>query len=123
MVLSKQHLEGEPSMAKATGNLAGVTRVGLDLAKTVFQIHGVDAQGEVVVVRKLRRGGVLELFGRLAPWVVAVEECESAHHWGGEITALGHEVNLIPPAHLKPGACPRARPQGPVKFPDKRKYG
>ena len=89
-------------MAKFTENLARVTRVGLDLAKTVFQVHGVDAQGEVVVVRKLRRGGVLEFFGRLAPCVVAVEACGSAHHWGREIAALGHEVKLIPPAHVKP---------------------
>ena len=57
-------------MAKFSGNLARVTRVGLDLAKNVFQVYGVDAQGEVVVVRKLRRGGVLEFFGRLrrASW-------------------------------------------------------
>ena len=89
-------------MAKFTGNLAQVTRVGLDLAKTVFQVHGVDAQGEVVVVRKLRRGDVLEFFGRLAPCVVAMEACGSAHHWGREIAALGHEVKLIPPAHVKP---------------------
>ncbi len=59
-------------MAKFTGNSAQVTRVGLDLAKNVFQIYGVDEQGEVVVVRKLRRGGVLEFFGRLAPCVVAI---------------------------------------------------
>ena len=89
-------------MAKFNGNLAQVTRVGLDLAKTVFQVHGVDAQGEVVVVRKLRRGDVLEFFGRLAPCVVAMEACGSAHHWGREIAALGHEVKLIPPAHVKP---------------------
>ena len=51
---------------------------------------------------KLRRGGVLAFFGRLAPCVVAVEACASAHHWGREIAALGHEVKLIPPAHVKP---------------------
>ena len=89
-------------MAKFTGDLARVTRVGLDLAKHVFQVHAVDVRGEAVVVRKLRRGGVLEFFGRLAPCVVALEACGSAHHWGREIAALGHEVKLIPPAHVKP---------------------
>ena len=89
-------------MAKSTEKLARVTRVGLDLAKSVFQVHGVDAKGETVFVRKLRRGGVLEFFGRLAPCVVAMEACASAHHWGREIAALGHEVKLIPPAHVKP---------------------
>ena len=89
-------------MAKSTENLARVTRVGLDVAKNVFQVHGVDAKGEAVIVRKLRRGAVLEFFGRLAPCVVAMEACGSAHHWGREIAALGHEVKLIPPAHVKP---------------------
>ena len=89
-------------MAKSIENLAEVTRVGLDLAKNVFQVHGVDAQGEVVIVRKLRRAAVLPFFGRLKPCVVAMEACGSAHHWGREITALGHEVKLIPPAHVKP---------------------
>ena len=89
-------------MGKATGNLARVTRIGLDLAKTVFQVHGVDAKGEVVIARKLRRGTMLEFFGRLAPCVVAMEACGSAHHWGRQLVALGHAVNLIPPAHVKP---------------------
>jgi len=89
-------------MAKSNENLVRVTRVGLDLAKNVFQVHGVDAQGKVVVVRKLRRGAVLEFFRRLPPCVVAMEACGSAHHWGREIAALGHEVKLIPPAHVKP---------------------
>ena len=86
---------------KFTENLAQVTRVGLDLAKTVFQVHGVErgrgrrrSQAEA-----RRRAGV---FGRLAPCVVAMEACGSAHHWGREIAALGHEVRLIPPAHVKP---------------------
>ena len=89
-------------MGKATENLARVTRIGLDLAKNVFQVHGVGAQGEVVIARKLRRGTMLEFFGRLAPCVVAMEACGSAHHWGRQRVALGHEVKLIPPAHVKP---------------------
>lgn len=79
-------------MAKSTEKMAHVTRVGLDLAKNIFQVHGVDASGQTVVVRKLRRSGVLEFFGRLSPCVVAMEACASAHHWGREIAALGHEV-------------------------------
>ena len=74
-------------MGKATENLARVTRIGLDLAKTVFQVHGVGSQGEVVTARKLRRGTMLEFFGRLAPCVVAMEACSSAHHWGRELAA------------------------------------
>ena len=77
-------------MGKVTGNLARVTRIGLDLAKTVFQVHGVGAEGEVVIARKLRRGTMLEFFGRLAPCVVAMEACGSAHHWGRQLVALGH---------------------------------
>ena len=89
-------------MAKSTEKLARVTRIGLDLAKNVFQVHCVDAKGEVVIARKLRRGTMLEFFGRLAPCVVAMEACGSAHHWGRQLVALGHEVKLIPPAHVKP---------------------
>ena len=89
-------------MTKFSEKLASVTRIGLDLAKNVFQIHGVDAAGNVVVTRKLRRGVVLEFFGQLPRCLVAMEACGSAHHWGREISALGHEVRLIPPAHVKP---------------------
>jgi transposase len=89
-------------MGKSSENLARVKRVGLDLAKSVFQVHAVDAAGEVAAARKLRRASVLEFFGRLAPCEVAMEACASAHHWGREIAALGHEVRLIPPAHVKP---------------------
>ena len=89
-------------MGKTTENLARVTRIGLDLAKSVFQVHCVGAQGEVVIARKLRRGSMLEFFGQLAPCVVAMEACGSAHHWGRQLVALGHEVKLIPPAHVKP---------------------
>jgi len=82
--------------------VATVTRIGLDLAKNIFQVHGVDARGEVVLERKLRRDRVIEFFGRLSPCVVAMEACGSAHYWGRELATLGHEVKLIPPAHVKP---------------------
>jgi transposase len=82
--------------------LATVTRVGLDLAKNVFQVHAVDERCDTVVVRKIRRGAALAFFGRLNPSVVAMEACASAHHWGRLLVEQGHEVLLIPPAHVKP---------------------
>ena len=89
-------------MRKSSGNLASVTRVGLDLAKNVFQVHCVDADGNAVAGRKLRRGSVIEFFKRLPVSVVAMEACSTSHHWGRQLAALGHEVRLIPPAHVKP---------------------
>jgi transposase len=79
-----------------------VITVGLDLAKTVFQAHGVDTAGDVVVRRQLRRGEVLRFFAGLERCVVAIEACGSAHYWARQIGALGHEVRLLPPAHVKP---------------------
>jgi transposase len=89
-------------MGKLSGSLASVTRVGLDLAKNVFYVHCVDGEGNVVLARKLRRGSVIEFFQRLPACVVAMEACSTSHHWGRQIAALGHEVRLIPPAHVKP---------------------
>jgi transposase len=89
-------------MAKSIGSLAPVTRIGLDLAKNVFQIHGVDAEGNVILARKLRRGALRAFFAQLPRCLVAMEACGSAHYWGREIAALGHEVRLIPPGHVKP---------------------
>ena len=66
-----------------------VTTIGLDLAKSVFQVHGVDAAGEVVITRKLRRAQVLAFFAKLAPCLVGMEACGSAHHWARELMALG----------------------------------
>ena len=79
-----------------------VTTIGVDLAKTVFQLHGVDARGEVVFRRKLRRSTVLDFLRDLPPCLVGLEACATAHFWGREIGALGHEVRLIPPAYVKP---------------------
>jgi transposase len=89
-------------MGKSNEKLVSVTRIGLDLAKHVFQVHGVDAAGNVVVTRKLRRGVVSDFFRQLPSCLVAMEACGSAHYWGREIAAFGHEVRLIPPAHVKP---------------------
>jgi len=79
-----------------------VITVGLDLAKSVFQVHGVDGTGAVMVRRQLRRGEVVKFFAGLAPCLVAVEACGSAHYWARQVGALGHEVRLLPPAHVKP---------------------
>lgn len=78
-----------------------IVTVGVDLAKTVFQIHAISAEGKVLVRRQLRRAEVLKFFAVLPPCLVGMEACASAHHWGREIRALGHEVRLMPPAYVK----------------------
>lgn len=79
-----------------------ISTIGLDLAKSLFQVHGVASEGQVVVRRQLRRGEVLSFFGKLAPCLVGMEACGGTHYWAREIAALGHEVRLIPPAYVKP---------------------
>ena len=74
--------------------------IGLDLAKNVFQVHGIAADSGVVLRRQLRRGQVLAFFAKLPPCLVGMEACASAHHWAREISALGHEVRLMPPAYV-----------------------
>ena len=76
--------------------------VGLDLAKNVFQVHAIDAAGQPVVRRQLRRAEALKFFAKLPPCLVGMEACASAHYWGREIGALGHQVRLMPPAYVKP---------------------
>jgi transposase len=79
-----------------------ITALGIDLAKSVFQLHGVDATGAVVLQKKLRRGSVLGFLGQLDRCLIGMEACATSHFWAREITALGHEVRLIPPAYVKP---------------------
>src|SRR5665213_76513 len=79
-----------------------VTTIGLDIAKSVFQVHGVDAQGNVIVRRQLKRRYVLTFFEKLPPCLVGIEACASSHHWSRELKALGHTVRLMPPAYVKP---------------------
>jgi len=76
--------------------------IGVDLAKSVFQVHGADASGAVLFRKKLRRHQVLTFFAAQRPCTVAMEACGSAHHWAREIGRLGHTVRLIPPAYVKP---------------------
>ena len=79
-----------------------VVTVGLDLAKTVFQVHVIAADGAVLIRRKLRRTEVIRFFAKLSPCLVGMEACASAHHWARELIAIGHEVRLMPPAYVKP---------------------
>jgi len=88
------HLE-EPSMVE-------IITIGLDIAKNVFQVHGIDASGQVAMRRQLRRAEVVKFFGGLPPCLVGMEACGSAHYWARQVVALGHEVRLLPPAHVKP---------------------
>lgn len=78
-----------------------ISTIGLDLAKTVFAVHGVDENGAVLVRRNLRRGQVLSWFGKLSPCLVGLEACGTAHYWAGEIAKFGHEVKLIAPSYVK----------------------
>lgn len=82
--------------------MGDVTTIGLDIAKSVFQAHGADASGSVVFRKKLGRSRLLAFFAAQPPCVVAMEACAGGHHWGRELTRLGHEVRLIPPAYVKP---------------------
>ncbi len=79
-----------------------ITTIGLDIAKNVFQLHGVDESGVVILRRSLRRGQMLAFFGNLPPCLIGMEACATAHHWARALMALGHEVRQIPPAYVKP---------------------
>src|SRR5450631_3234053 len=85
----------EPSMQT-------ITTIGLDIAKSVFQVHGVDAEGKVIIRRQLKRRYVLAFFQKLPPCLVGIEACASSHHWSRELKALGHTARLMPPAYVKP---------------------
>src|SRR6202163_3567905 len=82
--------------------MQAITTIGLDIAKSVFQVHGVDADGNVVIRRQLKRRYVLAFFQKLPPCLIGIEACASSHHWSRELEALGHTVRLMPPAYVKP---------------------
>src|ERR1700687_2012635 len=79
-----------------------ITAIGLDIAKSVFQVHGVDAAGQAIIRRQLKRRAVLAFFQKLPPCLVGIEACASSHYWSRELQALGHTVRLMPPAYVKP---------------------
>jgi transposase len=82
--------------------MQAVTTIGLDIAKSVFQVHGVDAAGQVLIRRQLKRRYVLAFFQKLPSCLVGIEACASSHYWSRELQALGHTVRLMPPAYVKP---------------------
>jgi len=79
-----------------------ITTIGIDLAKNIFQVHGVTEDGSVAFNKPLRRARVLPFFAKLEPCLIGIEACSSAHYWGRELTALGHDVKLMPPSYVKP---------------------
>src|SRR6059058_2652133 len=78
-----------------------ITTIGLDIAKNVFQVHGIDGNETVVVRKQLRRGKLIAFFESLAPCLVGIEACATAHHWARELTRLGHQVRLMPAKDVK----------------------
>ena len=82
--------------------MSKITTIGLDTAKYVFQVHGVDEFGEPVLRRRLRRHHLMPFFAGLEPCLIGVEACSTANYWARELAALGHEVRLMPPAYVRP---------------------
>src|SRR5216110_2908683 len=82
--------------------MQAVTTVGLHIAKSIFQVHGVDAEGNVIFRRQLKRRYMLPFFQKLPSCLIGIEACASSHHWSRELQALGHTVRLMPPAYVKP---------------------
>jgi transposase len=81
--------------------MGDITTIGLDLAKSVFQVHAVDEMGSVVMRKRLRRSQVLAFFAEIPPCLIGLEACATAHHWARELIALGHEARLMPPNYVK----------------------
>src|SRR5262245_6634138 len=82
--------------------MQAVKIIGLDIAKSIFRVHGVDANGQVAIRRRLKRRYVLAFFQKLPSCLVGIEACATSHHWSRELQALGHTVRLMPPAYVKP---------------------
>jgi transposase len=83
-----------------------ITTVGIDLAKNVFQVHGIDERGKVLVKKQLRRDQMAVFFTNLPPCLIGMEACGSAHHWARKIQAMGHTVRLMAPQFVKPYVNP-----------------
>jgi hypothetical protein len=85
-----------------------VSTIGLDIAKSVFQVHGVDADGAVIIRKRITRAKLLEFFGALPACLVGIEACPTAHYWSRRLQGLGHTVRLMPPAYVRPSLQGRA---------------
>lgn len=82
--------------------MENIVVVGLDIAKSVFQVHAVDGEGKVVERRQLKRSQMIRFFGELPPALIGIKACGTAHHWARQLAQFGHDVRLIPPAYVKP---------------------
>jgi len=82
--------------------MQAITTIGFDIAKSVFQVHGVDAEGHLVIRRQLKRRRVIAFFQKMPPCLVGIEACASSHYWSRELQAIGHTVRLMPPAYVRP---------------------
>ncbi len=82
--------------------MQAITTIGLDIVKSVFQVHGIDADGHVLLRWQLRRRQILPFFKKLPAYLVGIEACATSHHWSRTLKALGHNVRLMPPAYVKP---------------------
>ena len=98
---AKMPVGQKPPPANREPSMNEITTIGLDLAKHVFQVHGVDAAGATVLRKQLRRAQVLAFFSRLPRCLVGMEACATAHYWARELSALGHEVRLMPAQYVK----------------------
>ncbi|MFT7653757.1 MAG: transposase, partial [Candidatus Azotimanducaceae bacterium] len=94
-VIAKQHLQRRVTEMK-------ITTIGLDLAKNVFQVHGVDDRGKTVLTRQLRRQQMPSFFAKLEPCLIGMEACSGAHFWARVLRSFGHEVKLMAPQFVKP---------------------
>ncbi|MDP2829730.1 MAG: IS110 family transposase, partial [Sulfuricellaceae bacterium] len=79
-----------------------ITTIGIDLAKNVLQVHGVDERGKVLVTKQLKREQVIPFFSNLQPCLIGLEACGSAHHWARKLESLGHTAKLMAPQFVKP---------------------
>ena len=91
--------------------MQAVKTIGLDIAKSVFQVHGVDADGQVVIRRKLKRCYMLAFFQKMPQCLIGMEACATSHHWSKELQTLGHRVRLMPPAYVRPYVKRQKKPR------------
>src|SRR5688572_22480847 len=90
-----------PGTESNEGTVMQIAAVGLDISKHAFQLHAVDEAGDVVIQKRLRRSELLRFFAQLGPCLIGIEACGTSHHWARELTALGHQVELMPPTYVK----------------------